>query len=368
MGAATTLGSEPMVGMQWVERLRARGEVTVLTTEIFRNPKFLPTEHWSDMVFIDTRATDEADYANNFGRHLWRWWLGVRAHLKAHALPGDRLLITAPAAIWMLPWVAGLPIPRERVFFGPLGVNWTPRAVRAGIRADLRNLRTAVALVAWRLLAPWLPRDLAIRAPFDGFEKTVGKQFRVLGALPEVLLPPLQFSKSATSSQTFSLVFETRKLKRFDASFALALELAKKENSKVVVIGTPEHVAENLAYKAHTAGVILELMPRMERSKFTSWLAEFSPDMIMLSMSEGVPSMLIEALLAGCRLHVHPVGGIHWLIGYGCDMKPYAWHGAPVESFRWNEASLQNYTSETKMMFSSLMAKIFNEIEDQFLL
>jgi hypothetical protein len=358
MGAATTLGSEPMVGMQWVERLRARGEVTVLTTEIFRNPKFLPAEHWSEMVFIDTRATDEADYAGNFGRHLWRWWLGVRAHLKAHAQPGDRLLITAPAAIWMLPWLGGLPIPRERVFFGPLGVDWIPRSIRGSRWPGTRNLRTAAALLAWRVLGRWLPRDLALRAPMAGFERAMGVRFRLLGVLPEVEAPPMVFHKSAPSPRAVALLYDSRPRKRFEPSFALALKLAADKNLPVMLVGAPEALAAALAAKAGAARVQLQLLPRLDRAGFQAWLAETVPDFVSLSVSEGVPSTLIEALLAGCRLHVHDVGGIHWLVRCGIDASSELFGQAHVVSFRWDSRSLASYAADTTAMFDSLLEKL----------
>jgi hypothetical protein len=358
MGAATTLGSEPMVGMQWVRRLRARGPVSVLCSRVFRDPQFLPPGEWRDFIFVDTREASPEDYAANFPTHLWRWWLGVRAHLKAHARPGDRLFITAPAAIWMLPWVGGLPIPRERIFFGPMGADWVPRAIRGSAWPGARNLRTAAGVALWRLLGPWLPRDLALRAPVEGLAEALGPRFRLLGAIPEIEPPHLALSATGVAPSAVVVLFDRRPRKRFDASFGYALVLARAIQLPLMVVDAPPDLQPTLADRAKAGGVALRFQERLDRAVFQALLKELAPHFVSLSTSEGIPSSLIEVLLAGGRIHVHEVGGLVWLLAPGVDRERHDWKGAPVESVRWDGSSLRKFEAEARDGFARLLDAI----------
>ncbi len=358
MGAAVNLGSEPMVGMQWINRLRQHGPVQSIIAGIFDDSDFLPVDQRAGIHFIDTGHISSVEFAGNPLRHIRRWWFGVRAHLKAHARPQDRLFITAPAAIWMLPWTVGLPIPRDRIFFGPMGADWLPRALRASRWPGMRNMRTAGAIAAWRLFAPWLPANLALRAPFDGFGRWIGPRFRLLGAMPEVEPPPMQMAAGDRAAQCVALLYDARPRKRFWQSLGLAIALAAEQGLPVSVVGAPAEAQAAIAAQASAAHVPLEQVARMTREAFQAWLIAGRPDFVSLSASEGVSSTLIEALLAGCRLHVHDVGGIHWLIGPGIEQRERLWNGASVWSFRWDAGSLQHYAENAHAAFEGLLAAL----------
>ncbi len=358
MGVAATFGSEPMIGWQWYRRLKSRGDVTVLTAKIWDHDDFLAPEHRADMVFIDTGATSRAEWASHFGRHLWRWWRGTRAYLKAHAGPDDRLLIVVPAAIWMLPWLNGLPMRRDRVFFGPLGIDWVSRPLRGSWLPGLRNLRTVVFLALWRLLAPWLPKTLALRAPFPKFEAMVGRLFRVLGAVPEIEPPSLAIVTPRRPPAAIAVLFDQRPRKRFAQSLARALQLAAETALPLVIIGLQAGEEAGIAAQALDAGVAVRFQPRLGRDDFRDWLADTAPHFVSLSASEGIPSTLIEVLLAGGRLHVHDVGGIHWLQICGVDRTESLFEGAPVISFAWNDQSVRDFEAHARHSLESLLDNV----------
>jgi len=358
MGIAATLGSEPLVAWQWYQRVQARGSVTVLTAAIFDHPDFLPADCRNDMVFLDTHASSRAEWAGHFARHLWRWWRCVRAHLKAHAGPHDMLLIVSPAAIWFLPWLGGLPVRRARTFYGPLGVDWVTRPLRGSRWPGWRNLRTAAALLLWRLLAPWLPARLALRAPFPGFERLVGGRFDCLGAVPEIEPPVLAMTATGAAPATVAVLHDPRPRKRFAASLAFAIERAVATGLPLAVIGVPDAEQPAIAARAASTGVAVDFLPRFDRSGFRGWLAANAPDFVALSLSEGIPSALIEALLAGCRIHVHAVGGIHWLIACAVDRVDSTFAGAPVVGFTWNAAALAAFEARARAGFEQLLDRL----------
>jgi hypothetical protein len=358
MGIAQSLGSEPMVGWQWYLRLKARGEVTVLTSAAFDSPRFLPDEARRDMVFLPSGDKDPEVFATAFRRNLLGWWRETRRYLKVHAQPEDRLLITVPAAVWMLPLLGGLPIPRGNVFFGPMGADWTPRELRSRRWLDGRNLRTTASLMAWRSLAPWLPGKLALRSPVPGFEQAVGGRFVVLGTFPEVEPPPMKLVGRSHSQQAIGLLYDERPRKRFSASLAYAIDLARREAASVMVVDAPETRQESLSESAASADVDLTFIPRMSREGFQAWVGRDIAHFVSLSASEGIPSSLIEALLAGCRLHVHDVGGLHWLIKVGRARTRAEWCGSEIETFIWTADSLAEFESRTRSSFDLLLDRL----------
>jgi hypothetical protein len=314
------------------------------------------------MVFIDTGAKDREELTTELLPNLYRWWVGVRAHLIVHAGPDDMLLITTPAAIWMLTMVGGLPIARRNIFFGPLGIDWIPRSLRNSRWPGLRNIRTAVALLLWRLLAPWLPGRLALRAPFSGFEALVGSRYEVLGAVPEIEPPALSMAATGTAPAMVALLHDARPRKRFEASLAFAIDLAAAKRLPLALVGVPEAARPAIAVRCAQAEVQTEFVPRFDREGFRHWLAANAPDLVALSVSEGIPSTLIEALLAGCRVHVHDVGGIHWLVAYAVDRVDETYAGAPTVSFIWNAESLAAFEEGARAGFNTLLDRVLGPI------
>ena len=101
----------------------------------------------------------------------------------------------------------------------------------------------------------------------------------------------------------------------------------------------------------------------MSRDGFVAWLRADVAELVSLSSSEGLPSTLIEALLAGARLHVHDIGGLHWLIACGVDREDGSWHGAPVVGFLWSEQSLQRYADDTGTAFAGLLDRLLAPVQ-----
>ena len=171
-------GSELLVGWQWYQRLRARGPVTVLVTKMFDDPEFISERTRSDCRFIDTRPLSAIEFNARTLTHTVRWWRGCRAILKAEARPGDRLIIAVPGVSTFLPVLAGLPLAREHVFYGPIGAGLTERVARRSSLPLKRDVRAIGASLLWRLLAPVLPGSLALRSPAPFFKSVAGSRFR----------------------------------------------------------------------------------------------------------------------------------------------------------------------------------------------
>jgi hypothetical protein len=355
MGASDRLGSEPLVGWQWYARLKDRVPLGVLTSRVFDDPDLLPDDARRDMIFLDSGAADGAAFALDFAGNLLGWWRAVRRHLKRHASPQDRLLITVPAAVWMLPWIGGLPIGRDRIFFGPMGLDYAPPGLARP--RDPRDLRTAAALRLWRLFAPGLPAALALRAPVPDAGRLFGPRFRMLGALPEVAPPPAPPMAPVARPQAVAVLHDPRPRKRFGPSLAHAARLARGTGLPLAIIGAPATAEAGIAAAAQMP---VRFLPRMPREGFRAWLAEEAPHVVALSASEGVPSTLLEALLAGCRVHVHAVGGLQWLIAVGVDREEQA-DRPPVVSFRWTDESRRAYARETAAAFERLLAALLDE-------
>ena len=363
MGIASTLGSEPMVGWQWYQRLKARGPVTVFAASIFDHPDFLPPEAREDMVFIDTGARGREHFTRHVIRNQLAWWRGVRAHLKAQAGPDDVLCIAVPAAIWTLPWVAGLPIARDRIFFGPLGVDWIPRSIRGSLWPGVRNLRTAVFFALWRLLAPALPRHLSLRAPFPGFGRLVGPRFDLLATVPD-FMPPLDAvrTRPRTGSDVL-LLYDARPRKRFGPSFAFASELARSRGVALHIVGAPDEVAAGLA-RDYGATTRLVFSPRLERADFLRLLETQIATVVLLSSSEAASVLLVEALLLGCEVFAHRIGGIQWLIAAAGSTSSQTWRGAEVVGFRWDAAAAARFAEGANAGFVRIVAAIESALGD----
>ena len=346
-----------MVGWQWYQRLKARGPVTVFAAAIFDHPDFLPPETRADMVFIDTGAQDREHFTRHVIGQQIAWWRGVRADLPAHAQPDDVLCLVVPAAIWVLPLVAGLPFLRDRVFFGPLGVDWIPRDVRGSRWPGRRNLRTAMCFALWRLLAPWLPRYLSIRAPFRGFQRLTGSHFDLVAEVAD-FMPPLDAARTQPrAGNGILLLYDVRPRKRFRPSFDFALALAQARGVTLHIVGAPCGVAARLQ-QDHGDAVHLAFVPRQERAVFLRFVETQIATVVLLSSSEAASVLLVEALLLGCEVFAHRVGGIQWLIEAAEAPASHVWRGAEIVSFSWDAAAAARFARQAEAGFARIIAAI----------
>jgi hypothetical protein len=360
LGVSAHHGSELLVGWQWMNRLSRLGPLTGLVSKVFDSPEFLDQETRSRIHFIDTKPADADEINRRHVLHSYRFWKGVRAHLQQHAKPEDVVVIVSPAAAWFLPWIVGLPIPRDRVYYGPIG------PVRLGERIDPRAPRTAIrdlatmgAGLVWRVLAPVLPQRISLRYPASWFERLIGSRFSIINTLPEVE-PSTQITGQGFDREPLHwlVLFDQRHRKNVAANLIYAAAGAAASGRELVVVGaTPELLVAACPELSKELGRI-RCVPRMQRTDFLNWLEVYRPEIVNLSLSEGVPSTLLEALTLGCRLHVYDVGGIAWLIQAAQHHVVRHHHGRPVHEVAWGVHSLENFRDDASSRFQQVVSEI----------
>ena len=349
-----THGSEAAVGWQWYERLSARGAVTVIAHRVFDTLGWVPEPDRSAIIWLDTAPA--TPFAVNERLHLFRFWRLVRAHLAAHASADDTLVIATQAAIWFHPWL-GSPIPRARTFYGPIGpelMAWDPKMrLRAKAAIVARNVATLASAAVWRIGAPYLPANISLRFDAPWVTPIVGRRCKVLAVLPEVEPPATGLVGAPKEDGGVAVLYDRRARKNFAGSVDHALAYAGPRGLPVTIVGAPERLES--AIRAMAVATTVTFRPRTERVDFQAWLTTEQPTLVALSLSEGVPSTLYEALISGCAVHVLPVGGIRWLIRFAASHQVVQIARRDVDIIHWSPDSVAAYRAFTAAAFGRLV-------------
>jgi hypothetical protein len=363
MGISRHHGSELLVGWQWLCRLRAEGVVTAFVSKVFDDPIYLDSEDCSGIRFIDTRPSNPEDINRRHLQHTYRFWRQVRQELQRDARAGDRVVIVSPSAIWFLPYLGGLPIPRRDVFYGPIGaVRLSEGDASIAFNSRLRDFFTYGLCFAWCAFSNWLPERLSLRYPAPWFLRIAGPKFELCATLPEVEIPAQTASEQDQGLATgpITLLYDSRLRKNFEASLQYALQLAIHEHRSLVLIGAPPAIKSRLVHRATPATPLIRFLDRMPRELFTAWLKIERPTLVSLSLSEGVPSVLLEALAAGCDLHVYSVGGISWLVEFASIHKIRDARPRKIDIISWDADSISRYHRYVANSFHQLSKAIFS--------
>jgi hypothetical protein len=362
-------GSELAVGWEWFERTRLLGNVRFISHSAFDSRDYLSVDDARRVVFLGQKPLREDDVNTKHIRYAYRFWRDVRAYVKQHGKASDVLVVVSPSAAWFMPFITGLPMSRAQVFCGPMGVDQVDLAkCRGGLlktRMALRNFLVKALALSWRILATQLPMNLSFRFKSEWFERALGSHYRVVATLPELEMtsgvPAPSRSPGAmdrTMRRELLLVSDERPRKNFEATVAFALDYAARHKMRIVALGVESRGRQNIAAKSAAAGVEIAFRPKMDRTAFRGYLAEARPVVVSLSVSEGVPSLLIEALVSGCEICVFPVGGIAWLAQLA-ETSKLAQAGSPdVLSLRWGAGTYDAY----RRLVSQLFAKLLGEI------
>lgn len=365
IGISAHHGSELMVGWQWLRRLETLGPVTPIVSKVFDGEAFLNAEVRARIHFIDTRPANPDELNRSHLRHVYRFWRAVRQHLRAYAQPEDIIVIVSPAATWFLPWITGLPVPRERVFYGPVGpVRLQERLSPLDPHAFARDIAIMGLACAWRLLAPVMPRQVALRYPAPWFQRLIGPRYDTSQVLPEVeVAMPGRVHGMDRSPGCWMVLFDLRHRKNVGENLAYALAGASSSGRELVVIGATREDVEQ-AYPALAGDLsTVRFRPKMSRNEFLQWLEDHRPEIVNLSMSEGVPSTLLEALMTGCRLHIYKVGGLVWLIEAAAHHVQRAGPSRPVHEISWDADSFDRFHNATAERFDRLIETLQRTIE-----
>jgi hypothetical protein len=182
---------------------------------------------------------------------------------------------------------------------------------------------------------------------------------RLIIAAPSALW--IQNSKFASSPKTVALLNDSRLQKRFESGFALALKLATELTLPVAFLGTCR-MAAHLVAKSRAAEVRMDLLSRTYRAGFRAWRAQNASDFVSLSIIEGVPSTLPDALVAERRRYVHDLDSIHWRARCGIDASSELYSEARIVSFRLNSRSFGVYAANAIAMFDNLLTNLQTKI------
>lgn len=377
LGISAQHGSELSVGWQWYKRISQRAPVTVVTHTLFDDSRFVDAETRRTFVFLGRKPFLEGAFNRIHQYYAFTFWFMCRRYLKARLTDQDRVFIVTPAALWFLPVLGGLAGFRGQVFFGPIGGDLLASellmSARERLRAKLRNVLTRGLLAAWRKQASRLPAHVGFRAastermfPVEGFTSA--------GLFPEVDLgEALQITPDDSASRppahpsetTTNLVFIDARLRKntprnLTVAAALATERKTLGNASIrtILLGSRRNYTR---YKAACTAIEgAEWKETLPRAEFLDLLSKERPNVVALSLSEGVPGFLLEALAAGCWVLAYPVGGIEWLIESAAEIIP-----APVIAgtelpgsgvwLRWNQHSALHYQSDLQSRLSSLL-------------
>lgn len=345
-GCSQHHGSELLVGWQWFTRLRDAfpTQLRVISAATFDSSEFLDQESRQYFSFVDTRPKSVDEINSRHQTHVYRFWRGARAILKGQATAGDKLLIVSPAAPWFLPVISALPFERDDVLYGPMGAEIVVPD-RWRLSHSVRNLTLLALGLLWRTLSRWLPGNVALRFPSEWFERILADKYRVTAVFPEVELHqgPERLLPSHPERNSVAVLYDARSRKNFDSSIDYAATVAAADAKRLVVLGAPVEMHDSLRQRAARTGAKFHPLPRMPRGQFIAWLRENRPDLVSLSLSEGVPSTLIEALSVGCELHVYDVGGVHWLVQFAAGHRTHVFGSKKVHCITWNQESHKKY-------------------------
>lgn len=377
LGISAQHGSELSVGWQWYQRLLQRATVTVVTHRLFDDSRFVDAETRRAFVFLGRKLFWEGAFNRIHQYYAFSFWFLCRRYLKARLTDQDRVFIVTPAALWFLPVLGGLARHREQIFFGPMGGELLATELlmtaRERLRAQLRNVLTRGLLAAWRRKASRLPARIAFRAasterifPAAGFTSA--------GLVPEVGLgeklqmAPEDNSPGAPvhpSDATTNLVFiDARLRKNTPRNLAVAAALAAERKAagnisiRTMLLGSRRNYTR---YKAACCAIEgAQWQHSLPRAAFLDLLSKERPNVVALSLSEGVPGFLLEALISGCWVLTYPVGGIQWLVESAAEIIP-----APMIAgtelpgsgvwLRWNQHSALQYQSNLQSRLNSLL-------------
>lgn len=368
LGISAHHGSELSVGWQWYQRLSQTATVTVITHMLFDDSRFVDAETRRAFVFLGRKPFWEGAFNRFHQYYAFTFWFRCRRYLKTRLTDGDRVFIVTPAALWFLPFLGGLDQRRGQIFFGPIGGELLAAelfmSARERLRAQLRNVLTRGLLAVWRKQASSLPAHIGFRAastervfPSAGFIRA--------GLVPEVeLAEDLRIALEDTapsapthpSEATTNLVLiDARLRKNTPRNLAVAAALAAERKAlgqasiRTILLGSRRNY---IRYKA--ACVAIEgahWQQTLPRAAFFDLLSKERPNVVALSLSEGVPGFLLEALTASCWILVYPVGGIQWLIESAAEIIPAPMiAGAELPGgavwLRWNKHSALHYQSK----------------------
>lgn len=377
LGISAQHGSELSVGWQWYQRLSQRATVTVVTHMLFDDSRFVDAETRRAFVFLGRKPFWEGAFNRIHQYYAYTFWFMCRRYLKARLTEQDRVFIVTPAALWFLPILGGLAPYRGQIFFGPMGGELLATellmSARERLRAQVRNVLTRGLLAAWRRHASRLPAHVGFRAasteqifPAAGFTSA--------GLLPEVDLgEALQIAPEGDSPRTpahpceatTNLVLIDARLRKntlrnLTVAAALAIERKASDNASIrtILLGSRRNYTR---YKAACAAIEgAQWQETLPRATFLDLLSKERPNVVALSLSEGVPGFLLEALMAGCWVLAYPVGGIQWLVENAAEIIPAPMiAGAELPGsgvwLRWNQHSALQYQSNLKSQLSSLL-------------
>lgn len=364
-------GSELAVGWQWFERLKRHGDLRVLTHATFDSDRFIPSDVRAHCAFLGDKPDRDEDVTARPLKAAVSFWHETRSYLRLHATHGDKVVVVSPSTMWFLPITARLPVPRESIFYGPAGVTSIDlrlcETFGTFVSAVLRNAVIGTAAVAWRLLWWALPGNISLRNDAPWFTRIAGPRFRWCGILPEVEgVAETEGSPRVAKRQElpgrapteFLVLFDPRPRKNSAASLAAAVELARTTNGKLLVIGMPAKLAEDLLVRCRHDGIDLTFSGRLSRVDFQRHLRESRPTIVNLSLSEGVPSLIIEALAAGCTVVTYPVGGIQWPLAVSSVETVRTPSGRHAVALRWDEGAYNRYRERARDAFAALLCRI----------
>jgi hypothetical protein len=369
LGLSQHHGSELSVGWQWYCRLVVRGPTTVLTHCLFNDARFLDAQTQSHCVFLGRKLAHEDAFNRFHPLYAFAFWRACRRYLRHRLTPEDRVLIVTPAALWFFPMLGKLSRQREQFYYGPLGGELLPAnlliSYKERAQAHFRNALSKMMLVLWRVLAARLPAQVSFRTPSTEriFPTT---SFGVAGIVPEVEIStgvsyvPMTRTTRPEASETVLVMLDERLRKNTLGNLKVATSLACQGSPHVVVLGTSTLA---MRYKPQLANIARHVLQEpMERCDFLSFLQERQPSVIALSLSEGVPGYLLEALSAGCWVLTYPVGGVSWLVECAAEViavSEVASLPLPGEALwlRWDTASCATYQRKTSAGLSALMER-----------
>ncbi len=368
-GLSAHHGSELAVGWQWYQRLRKSGPVTVLAHAVFAAAEFIPDSARCDIVFLCRPPREPQAVNQRHAYHVYRFWVAVLRYLRCHSRREDRVVIASPAAAWFLPLVLGIPVPREGVYYGPVGVDRIDLARCASPRIALamlaRNVAVTALSAAWRAFAPWLPASVSFRWESGWFLRRIGPRYRTLGSIPEVEPPPLDeypykttLVGSASARREFLVLFDSRPRKQFSATISYAMTLARRCGGRILVFGASPRVAAAIERRCTASGLDVEVHPRCDRASFRRILATRRPSIVSLSLSDGVPSLFIEALVAGCEVVSYAAGGVSWLERFASCVDFDQTAAGEVRVIRWDRASYEEFRTYVRQGFAALLRVI----------
>jgi len=363
IGTSAFHGSELAVGWQWYQRLRVRGPVTVLTHVCFDSPSFIPSNCRGDFVFLGKKLEDINDINRYHFFYAYRFWWWVIEYLGGRLTSDDRVLIVSPAALWFLPVILGKNLRRSQFSYGPLGADLADLGA-CGTRKLrtimwFRNQAVNLLILAWRCLQFILPKRISFRSK-AGARFRIGHSFDILGCSPEVEAKsslPANVDDSMyhpRETSTLLVLLDGRARKNIEGTLRFCDQVARLKGAKIHLLG--ERTLFDAYFSLFDSQTRPTFLPWMDRPEFQQYLCEQRPTIVSLSVSEGVPSLFLDALSRGCEVCCLDVGGVSWLCDAASSVTAQDFGLMRVLSIRWNRGSID--------AFSSLSLRTLNELAD----